>query len=165
MPRPGNATRKRKLDSQVDSVMEATRVLVAIVAQSLAEAENAVTLPQLRVLVLVHRHGQLNLGGVAAGLGVHASTASRTCDPLVRSGLLVRADDPRDRRHLALTLTPEGHTLVDSVMDHRRRAIEEVVRRLPAAQRDRLATAFSEFASAAGGDFPATDRDALGWAQ
>lgn len=163
-PPPSNSRHPRTLDSQVDAVMDATRVLVAIVAQSLAEVENAVTLPQLRVLVLVHRHGQLNLAGVAAGLGVHASTASRTCDPLVRSGLLVRADDPRDRRHLALTLTPEGQTLVDSVMDHRRRAIKEVVQRMPSGQRDRLATAFSAFTSAAG-DWPGTHADALGWAR
>ncbi|HET7328189.1 MAG TPA: MarR family transcriptional regulator [Nocardioidaceae bacterium] len=153
---------RSKMDGQVDAVMDAARVLVAVVAQSVAEVEDTVSLPQLRVLVMVHRHGQLNLSAVAAGLGVHSSTASRTCDPLVRSGLLARADLPHDRRHLSLTLTGEGRRLVDSVLDHRRRAVKDVVRRLPASRRDSLASALEEFAAAAG-DFPADQAAALGW--
>ena len=61
--------------------MDATRVLVAVVAQSVAEVEDTVTVPQLRVLVMLHGHGRLNLGAVAAGLGVHASTASSHLRP------------------------------------------------------------------------------------
>lgn len=142
--------------------MDAARVLVAVVAQSVAEVQGTVTLPQLRVLVMIRREGQLNLAAVAEGLGVHASTASRTCDPLVRSGLLARSDLPQDRRHLALTLTPQGQALVDSVLEHRRMAIKALVRRLSPSGRDHLASALEEFATAAG-DFPADHADALGW--
>lgn len=142
--------------------MEGAQVLVGVVAHSLAGAGDTVTLPQLRVLVMVHRHGQLNLAAVATGLGVHASTASRTCDPLVKAGLLGRADDPCDRRHLALTLTPQGQQLVDSVLDHRREAIRELLRRMPPARREHLADAMGEFAKAAG-DYPSVHAAELGW--
>lgn len=36
--------------AQVDAVMRASRVLVAVVSRSVAEVEDVVTLPQLRVL-------------------------------------------------------------------------------------------------------------------
>jgi hypothetical protein len=58
----------------VEAVVLATRLLVAISAQSVAAVDDVVTLPQLRVLVMVSSRGPLNLGAVAAGLGVHPST-------------------------------------------------------------------------------------------
>lgn len=75
-----------------------------------------VTLPQLRLLVMVSSRGPLNLGAVAAGLGVHPSNATRAVDRMVGAGLLSRSDDPTDRRNLVLELTPAGQALVDQVM-------------------------------------------------
>jgi DNA-binding MarR family transcriptional regulator len=90
------------LAAEVEAVMLAARVLVGVSAQSVAALDDTVTLPQLRVLVMVSSRGQLNLGAVAAGLGVHASNATRTVDRLVVAGLISRSEDPTDRRHLAL---------------------------------------------------------------
>ncbi|MDQ6740301.1 MAG: hypothetical protein M3021_08025, partial [Actinomycetota bacterium] len=42
---------------QVEAVMRAASVLLAVVAQSVAEVEDVVTTPQLRVLVLIATHG------------------------------------------------------------------------------------------------------------
>jgi len=42
----------------VDPVMRAARVLLAVVAQSVAEVEDIVTSPQLRVLVLISSRGR-----------------------------------------------------------------------------------------------------------
>jgi hypothetical protein len=58
---------------QVDAVMLAMRVLVAVTAQSVAELDERVTLPQLRVLVVIASRGPQNLAAVAQGLGVHSS--------------------------------------------------------------------------------------------
>ena len=112
---------------QIDAVMRATRVLVSVVARSLAEVEDVVTLPQFRVLVMIASDGPQNLGSVAAALGVHPSNATRLCERLVVAGLVDRGDDPQDRRFLRLVLTDEGHRLVERVMQHRRTAIEGVM--------------------------------------
>lgn len=143
---------------QVDAVLAAARVLVAVVARSVAAVEDVVSLPQLRVLVMVSTSGPLNLSAVAEGLGVHASNATRTCDRLVTAGLLDRRDAEDDRRHVALTLTDEGRQLVQSVIEHRRSAIERVLAGMPAALRDGLAGDLQAFAAAAG-EVP----DAPGW--
>ncbi|USI90190.1 MarR family winged helix-turn-helix transcriptional regulator [Rhodococcus pyridinivorans] len=150
-PRPSSPRRSRKkFDRQVDAVMWASRALVGIAAASVAEVEDRVSIPQLRVLVLVGTRGPLSLAVVADELGVDPSNASRTVDKLIKAGLLDRRDAPDDRRKLALTLTSSGADLVQTLSDHRRDAIAAVLKRLTAAQRDDLAAAFDTFAVASG---------------
>jgi DNA-binding MarR family transcriptional regulator len=149
-PSPGTPLGSRtKTGRQIDVVMDASRVLVAVIARSIAETDPALTMPQMRLLTIVDRDGPLNLNAVAHALGVHPSNATRTCNRLVEAGLLDRRDDPSDRRNVVLTLTPEGHGVWKGVMDHRRRAIEQVVRRLTPTERDQLAVGLTAFARAA----------------
>lgn len=156
-PSPPRRSRK-KFDRQVDAVMWASRALVGIAAASVAEVEDRVSIPHLRILVLVGTRGPLSLAVIADELAVDPSNASRAVDKLIKAGLLDRRDAPDDRRRLALTLTQAGADLVQTVTDHRRDAIASVLKRLTAAQRDDLAAAFDTFAVAAGE--PTTD-DAL----
>jgi hypothetical protein len=79
---------------QVDTLVAASRVFVALSVQSLAEVDEVVTLVQLRALVVLTSQGPANLSTLAEALGVHASNASRTCEALVSMGLLDRRDDP-----------------------------------------------------------------------
>lgn len=147
---------------EVDAVMLAARVLVAVSAQSVSAVEDQVTLAQLRVLVMVASGAALNLGAVAKGLGVHASNATRAVDRLVTAGLLHRSDDPSDRRNLVLTLTEAGTALVDEVMDHRRAAIARILARMPASRRRALVPVLRSFADA-GGETPRDAVWSLGW--
>jgi DNA-binding MarR family transcriptional regulator len=135
---------------QADAVMRAARVLVGVVARSVAEVEDEVSLPQLRVLVLVASTGRMNLGQVAEALGVHPSNATRTVERLVVAGLLARTEDPVDRRYLALDLTDRGHQIVERVMGYRRASILEVMESMPSGRRRALAGALESFAEAAG---------------
>ncbi len=130
--------------------MAASRVLVGLIAESVAEVDDHVTAAQLRILGLVERTPGINLSAVADDLGVHASNATRACDRLVRAGLLSRADSERDRRHLSLDLTDEGRALLRDVMSHRRRAFERVLRRMEPADRETLVGALTTFATSAG---------------
>jgi DNA-binding MarR family transcriptional regulator len=149
-------------EAEVDAVLAAARVLVAVSAQSVAAVEDEVTLPQLRVLVMIASRGTLHLGAVAAGLGVHPSNATRAVDRLVVAGLLDRRDDPSDRRHLVLELTAAGNALVERVMSHRREAVSAILDRMPPARRRALVPALSAFA-VAGGEVSDTDVWSLGW--
>jgi DNA-binding MarR family transcriptional regulator len=146
----------------VEAVMAASRVLVTVSARSVAEVEDVVTLPQLRVLVMVASRGPLNLAAVARGLGVHSSNATRVCDRLVVAGLLDRRDDPADRRNLQLDLTEEGRRLVDRMMDHRRAAIMDALGRMPAVERAALVPVLRSFAAAAG-EIDDESMWAMGW--
>ena len=147
---------------EVDAVMSAARVLVAVTAQSVTSVEDQVTLPQLRVLVMIASRGPQNLASVAQALGVHPSNATRRCDKLVDAGLVHRSEDPTDRRNLVLQLTPSGRHIVQQMTEHRRAAIEGVLAKMPAELRGDLVPALLAFAQAAG-EPPAGQAWALGW--
>lgn len=149
-PRKPRAGAEEPLTGQVDAVLRASRALVGIAATSLTAVEDVVTMPQWRVLVLIHTRGPMNLASVAAELDVNPSNASRTCDRLTRAGLLDRRDSEVDRRHLTLRLTPRGRQLVQKVIKQRRTAIRKVLLNMPSGMRDSLADALSTFADAAG---------------
>lgn len=158
----GSASIPEPSSREVEAVMRAADTLLRVVARSVAEVEDVVNTPQLRVLVLIHTRGPQNLGRVAAELGVHASNATRICDRLVAAELLERREDPADRRYVRLELTGKGKSLVDSVLDHRRQAIAEVISRMPSGRRPALAAALEAFAAAAGGQGTSDGRFTLG---
>jgi DNA-binding MarR family transcriptional regulator len=75
-------------DELVDTVLAASRALVAVAARSLAAAGDEVTLPQYRALVVLAARGPQGTAELAAALAVNPSTATRMCDRLVRKGLI-----------------------------------------------------------------------------
>jgi DNA-binding MarR family transcriptional regulator len=146
---PSQHPADRPASEQVDAVMLAARVLVGVTASSFTAIEDIITLPQLRVLVMISSRGPLNLAAVAEGLGVHPSNISRACDRLVGAGLLDRSDDPNDRRNLVLTLTDDGRRLLGQVNRQRRAHIEGILARMPRSSRESLVPALRAFADAA----------------
>ncbi len=142
--------------------MLAAQALVGVTAQSVAEVEDLVTLPQLRVLVLVAGRGPLNLQALALAMGIHPSNATRACDRLVAAGLLRRSESSVDRRNLVLVLTDDGQQLLDAMVQRRRRAVAGVLGQVPATRRRALAAAMRAFGVAAG-EAPARNGWKLGW--
>lgn len=155
--RPGS-----EADVQIDAIMAALQALVGVAAQSVTEVEDRVTLPQLRVLVLIASRGTLNLNALAEAMGVHPSNASRSCDRLVAAGLLRRVESTLDRRHLVLELTDEGQALIETLVEHRREAIAQVLARVPESRRRALVNGMLAFGKAAG-ESPAGNAWKLGW--
>ncbi|MCA1835572.1 MAG: MarR family transcriptional regulator [Actinobacteria bacterium] len=148
--------------AEIEAVLIATRVLVAISAQSVAQVEDRVTLPQLRVLVMIASRGPQNLSSVAQALGVHPSNATRTCDKLVEAGLIHRRDNPADRRNLILELTESGRQLLQTMNSYRRTAITNILAKMLPQQRSSLVPELLAFADAAG-ETPDSQTWSLGW--
>jgi DNA-binding MarR family transcriptional regulator len=141
---------------QVDTLVAASRVFVALSVQSLAEVDEVVTLVQLRALFLLTSQGPANLSTLAEALGVHASNASRTCEALVSMGLLDRRDDPNDRRNVVLAPRERGRQVVRAVLDRRSDLLAELLGRLSPGDRTALTGPLQRLVEAAG-DVPAND--------
>lgn len=150
MSLPRDARGDRPSIEHVDAVLRASRALVGIAAASMSGIDDIVTVPQFRVLVIIFSRGPSNLAAVADELEVNRSNASRICDRLIKAGLLQRRESSVDRRQVTLTLTAPGRQLVERVNRRRRSAIERVLRDMPDAEREVLATALAAFAAAAG---------------
>ena len=129
----------------IEPLMVASRTINAAIVKSLATVDGHLTVPQLRVLVILTRTERASLSEVARDLGVNPSNASRTCEQLVRRGLLDRAEDPADRRRLALALAPAGLELVREVMRRRRELLQLVVDAMPRADQQALMSALEAF--------------------
>ncbi|WP_369383336.1 MarR family winged helix-turn-helix transcriptional regulator [Streptomyces sp. cg36] len=130
--------------------MAASRLLVAVSARALASIDDAMTLPQLRALVVLESCAPLKLAAMADTLGVNPSTAMRMVDRLAAAGLVDRAPNPANRREVVLRPTAEGCALVERVMAHRRAEIGALVARLPAEERAGLVPALRALTRAAG---------------
>lgn len=154
------------VDTVTLAVLTASRLLVAVAARSLAAAEDRVTLPQFRLLVVLSTHGPAKLVALAERLGVNPSTAMRMMDRLISSGLADRQINPTNRRETVLRVTDDGARLVDEVTARRRAEISAIVARIAPEQRTAMIDALTAF-NQAGGEPPATAEDGalypLGW--
>jgi DNA-binding MarR family transcriptional regulator len=154
------------VEAVTSAVLTASRLLVAVSARSLAMAEERVTLPQFRMLVVLAGHAEIKLVTLAERLAVNPSTAMRMVDRLTAAGLVSREVNPERRREVVLRLTAAGQHIVYQVTSQRRREIAAIVARMPPDQRTGLVTALRAF-SEAGGEPPAgrpvRDAAPLGW--
>jgi DNA-binding MarR family transcriptional regulator len=132
---PAASSHARPSAEEVDAVMQAAQLLVALTARSVAAVEPEISLAQLRVLVILDSRGPQSLGAMARHLDVHPSNATRACDRLVQGGLLTRNENPSDRRQIRLELTSTGRRVIESVMSHRRRQVEDLLAQMTGEQR------------------------------
>ena len=138
------------LDDIVDGVLGASRALVAVAARSLAAAEEDITLPQYRALVVLASQGSRRVLDLAEALDVNQSTATRMCDRLVRKQLIERTRSDDDRRTVILSISERGSELVAAVTRRRRSEIASILRKMTPDARAALVPALRSFAEAAG---------------
>ncbi len=137
-------------DVIVDSVLSASRVLVAVAARSLGDVAEEVTLTQYRTLVVLASRGPQRLAALADAVDVTPPTATRMCDRLLKKGLIMRRHDRGDRRLIRLTLARKGQDLVDAVTERRRVEITQLLEAIPAEQQEALVDSLQRLTTAAG---------------
>ncbi|MFE0020924.1 MarR family winged helix-turn-helix transcriptional regulator [Amycolatopsis sp. NPDC059021] len=147
-----SATDAADVDAVTDAVLTASRLLVGVSVRSIAAAGDTITLPQFRLLVVLHTRGPLKHAALAEHLGVTPSTASRMVDRLVTVGMVERLSSPNSRREIVLELTREGASIVRRVTARRRKEIAKIVARMPDRARRGLVEVLTAFAEA--GDEP-----------
>lgn len=157
------ATANGKLAARdIDEVLAACRLLVAISVGSLGAVEDRLNIVQLRILMVVSSRPGIGMRELAAATGLHLSRTSRACDRMVAAGMLNREEDPRDRRGVRLSATAAGRSVVKEVAAARRSAVRPALERMTQQQRVELVDALTIFAGNA--DRPAdVDLWAAGW--
>jgi len=130
---------------QVDVVVDATRVIGALIARTLVQLDPPVTMPQWRVLVLAS-DGGCPVSAVADDLAIHPSNATRIVERLASAGLVAKCRGTLDRRQVMVTLTTAGQELYDRAMRQRRERVQEAMRGMSLDEREQLVIALSAFA-------------------
>jgi DNA-binding MarR family transcriptional regulator len=107
------------------------------------------TMPQLRLMSLLHQQDRRAVGELADEMGVRPATVTGLTDRLVRQRLIERQDDPADRRVVRIALTDEGRRVLSEIETASRAYMHEILSRMDTAAVRRLIAAFEEFCTAA----------------
>lgn len=137
-----------------EATLRASRALLGIVARSVGDALEHVTLPQFRVLVVLAGSGTMRMGALAARVGAVPSTFSRTIDRMVEGGWVERRESPESRREILVDLSTQGRRLVDQVTDRRRRQVAAVLTSLTPDEQRQIIEALELFSTASGEPTP-----------
>jgi DNA-binding MarR family transcriptional regulator len=140
------------------AIEEAASFLAAVWNRETEDLPASAT--QMHVLLIVERHHDINLSGLARQLNALVSSASRLCDRLEAAGFLHRVHGS-SRRAVILRLSPEGRALLDRLRRQRREDLARVLAQMPPTARTALAAGLGQFRAAAAKDafgHPAQDR-------
>jgi DNA-binding MarR family transcriptional regulator len=107
------------------------------------------TLSQLKILMLLARHGTLSGGELARLLGVGLATSSGMIDRLVVQDLVTRTEDLHDRRVRRIGLTRTGSKLIASIVDAGQEKMRALLSRLSAEELEIVSQATTLLAKAA----------------
>ena len=99
----------------------------------------SLSIPQFRALGFLDRNPGACLSELSDHLGIARPTASVIVDRLVQRHLVVRTDDPQERRRVALRLTPTGLQLLEQARSATRAWIATVLTGLSEESLQRMA--------------------------
>lgn len=103
------------------------------------------TMPQLKVLLILSRQSQLTSGKLANLLGITPPTATGILDRLVAQGLVRRQEDPTDRRVVRLGLTEAGQGLVDKLFEQRDQVLRNYLEEMQEEDKEALRQGLQAF--------------------
>lgn len=101
-------------------------------------AEFGIIGPQFGMLVILREMGPLTQSELGAQMAIDKATMVRFIDALEERKYLTRATSASDRRAKFLQLTPSGRQALNRMDEVRRRAENEVLSPLSAAEREQL---------------------------
>jgi DNA-binding MarR family transcriptional regulator len=104
--------------------------------------ESGLSMSQIGALSHIH----MSCGGVSdigENMGISNAAASQMLDRLVQQGLVLRSEDPIDRRAKRLVLTEKGIQVLQESIRHRQIWLDSLAETLTPAEQDQIAAAFT----------------------
>jgi DNA-binding MarR family transcriptional regulator len=132
------------MGSSVEIVASAILDVIPVIMRSIrAEMRNhraaELTVPLFRTLMFLEGHPGVALQVLAGHLGLTSPSAFKIVDGLVAQGLVQRQPAEKDRRKIALHLTPEGQAVLDKARSSTQAGLAE---RLGALSQEQCETVF-----------------------
>jgi len=92
------------------------------------------TMPQLKTALLLFMNGPTRMSAIASALDVSLATATGVVDRLVERDIVVRQDDPEDRRVVLCRLSDRGQKLIGGLWGLARGRARELLEALERPQ-------------------------------
>jgi DNA-binding MarR family transcriptional regulator len=110
---------------------------------------SGLSMSQLGTLFRLYHCGTCRVSDIGEHLGVTNAAASQMIDRLVQLDLLLRSENPNDRRNKSLVLTAKGRALVVESIEARRRWMQELTTTLSPDQQESITSALAVLIQAA----------------
>ncbi len=135
----------------ISDIIELDRQAHRIIRQYSFHAwmELNLTIPQLKSLFFISNQRVTNPGKLATALGVTPPNVTGIVDRLVEQGLLIRHENPEDRRVLVLQITGKGEAILSDLREQRASNMREILSLLTAEELAYLGKGLSALVKAA----------------
>jgi DNA-binding MarR family transcriptional regulator len=104
--------------------------------------ESGLSMPQMGALFRIYK-ASTGVSRLGEHLGVTNAAASQMLERLVQQGLIVRSEDPQDRRAKRIILTEKGRQIVHESTSGRRGWIQELTASLSPQEKEQIVTALN----------------------
>ena len=105
--------------------------------------EHNLSMSQIGALMNIHRQGVCSVSDIGDELGVTSAAASQMLDRLVQQDLIVRSEDPHDRRGKQLVLTDKGRQVIHASFDARQSWLGDLAQTLTPAEQESVIAALT----------------------
>jgi DNA-binding MarR family transcriptional regulator len=112
-------------------------------------ADDQLTQVQLSCLRFTMLHPEPSVGDIAAGLSISDAASAKLIDRLVRKNLLIREENPVDRRVLKIKLTATARKMLDEVNAGEEKRFQRILDRMTPADTQILQNGLAAFLQAA----------------
>jgi len=102
---------------------------------------SGLSMSQLGALFHLRRKRSSGVTDMGDHLGVTSAAASQMLDRLVQQGLILRSEDPHDRRVKQIVLTHKGSQVLEEGIQARQDWLDDLADTLSAAEKDQITAA------------------------
>jgi DNA-binding MarR family transcriptional regulator len=104
--------------------------------------EKGLSMSQIGALFRIFR-GKSSVSDISDNLGVTSAAASQMLERLVQQGLILRKEDPNDRRVRQIVLTDQGRQILQESLAARQGWLENLSHTLSDSQREQIMAALN----------------------
>ena len=105
--------------------------------------KNGLSLSHIGALFHIHRKGTCGVTDLGNHLGVTSAAASQMLERLVQQGLLLRTDDPVDRRVKQIVLTSKGDRILKEGIRARQSWLDDLTEILTESEKESIGAALN----------------------
>jgi DNA-binding MarR family transcriptional regulator len=145
----GMAAAGNRTDTALEDLQELARLLIGLAMRVAVSDESGLSLTQLRTLDALELFGTMKVRELADRVGIHASTMSRTCAHLQKSGFVSQEVNPESGREVLIQLTTKGRRVMRRVASRRTAILGEILDQLPKSDRAKAAVVLRALVGAA----------------
>jgi DNA-binding MarR family transcriptional regulator len=105
--------------------------------------ETGLSMSQLSAMFYLHRRGRSGVTDLGDHLGVTSAAASQMLERLVQQGLILRSEDPNDRRVKQIVLTDKGCRILEEGIRARQGWLDDLANAVSDSEKEPIMAALN----------------------